>query len=407
MSQDGRAPTDLSRQEAADRAGVTTDVVERYVRAGLVTPRVGDRFRTGDVRRVMLGQTLEHAGIPLDGLASVAAGGTASFTFLDSPLYDRFAHLSTTTFRQLAERTGLPLDCVMVIREAIGSAAPEPDDLVREDELAVVPVLEIALAEGFSLTATENLIRVMGDSMRRVTEAQGRWWQTEVPRRFTDAGASLGNLGEATLDIGARLNRAYEGALLAMRNAYEQRTWTANILETTEAALVEAGLYQAVDLPPAMCFLDITGYTRLTSERGDAAAAELASTFSRIMQGTSQRFAGRAVKWLGDGVMFYFADPGPGVIAALTMVESAVDAGLPPAHVGLHAGPVLIQEGDYYGQTVNLASRIADYARPGEVLVSQAVVEAAGEVPAAFSEIGPVELKGVADAVRLHVARRA
>jgi adenylate cyclase len=155
-----------------------------------------------------------------------------------------------------------------------------------------------------------------------------------------------------------------------------------------------------------MCFLDITGYTRLTSERGDAAAAELASTFSRMVQRTSHQYAGRAVKWLGDGVMFYFAEPGPGVEAALEMVEGAADAGLPPAHVGLHAGPVLFQEGDYFGATVNIAARIADYARPGEVLVSQAVVEASPEVSAAFTEIGPVELKGVSEATRLHVARR-
>jgi class 3 adenylate cyclase len=56
---------------------------------------------------------------------------------------------------------------------------------------------------------------------------------------------------------------------------------------------------------------------------------------------------------------------------------------------------------------VDIASRIADYARPGEVLVSQAVVEEAGDAGASFTEIGPVELKGVAEAVRLHVARRA
>ncbi len=74
--------------------------------------------------------------------------------------------------------------------------------------------------------------------------------------------------------------------------------------------------------------------------------------------------------------------------------------------MGLHAGPVLFQEGDYFGQTVNLAARIADYARPGEVLVSQAVVEASEGAPAAFTEIGPVELKGVSVATRLHVARR-
>jgi adenylate cyclase len=167
-----------------------------------------------------------------------------------------------------------------------------------------------------------------------------------------------------------------------------------------------AGLYSRVQRQPAMCFLDITGYTRLTSEQGDAAAAELASTFSRMVQRTSHQYAGKAVKWLGDGVMFYFTDPGPGVVAALDMVDGAVDAGLPPAHVGLHSGPVLFQEGDYFGQTVNLASRIADYARPGEVLVSQAVVDASAGSPTAFTEIGPVELKGVSEATRLHVAHR-
>jgi adenylate cyclase len=77
------------------------------------------------------------------------------------------------------------------------------------------------------------------------------------------------------------------------------------------------------------------------------------------------------------------------------MVDGLAAAGLPPAHVGLHAGPVLFQEGDYYGQTVNLSARIADYARPGEVLVSQEVAGASQEKGIAFGDIGPVELKGV------------
>ena len=66
------------------------------------------------------------------------------------------------------------------------------------------------------------------------------------------------------------------------------------------------------------------------------------------------------IKWLGDGVMFYFRDPGPGVRAALEMVDGLAAAGLPPAHVGLHARPVLFQEGDSFGQTANLSARIAD-----------------------------------------------
>ena len=79
------------------------------------------------------------------------------------------------------------------------------------------------------------------------------------------------------------------------------------------------------------------------------------------------------MKWLGDGVMFYFREPTDAVLAALDMVEGVASHDLPPARVGLHAGPVVFQDGDYFGRTVNLAARIADYARPGEVVVSQEV----------------------------------
>jgi adenylate cyclase len=74
--------------------------------------------------------------------------------------------------------------------------------------------------------------------------------------------------------------------------------------------------------------------------------------------------------------------------------------------VGIHAGPVVFQEGDYFGRTVNIASRIAEYARPGEVLVTQEVVDASDGTPVTFTEIGPVELKGVSASLRLLTARR-
>jgi adenylate cyclase len=94
------------------------------------------------------------------------------------------------------------------------------------------------------------------------------------------------------------------------------------------------------------------------------------------------------------------------VLAALDMVEGVATRALPPAHVGIHSGPVVFQEGDYFGRTVNIAARIAEYARPGEVLVSQEVVEAADGIPVSFAEIGPVELKGLSGTLRLHTARR-
>ena len=112
------------------------------------------------------------------------------------------------------------------------------------------------------------------------------------------------------------------------------------------------------------------------------------------------------MKWLGDGVMLHFPNPGPASWRRWRWSTGVADAGLPPAHVGLHAGPVIFQEGDYYGQTVNLASRIADYAQAGEVMVSQAVVDAADGSPVTFREVGPVELKGVIEPMELYAAAR-
>jgi adenylate cyclase len=74
--------------------------------------------------------------------------------------------------------------------------------------------------------------------------------------------------------------------------------------------------------------------------------------------------------------------------------------------VGVHAGPVVFRDGDYFGRTVNVAARITDYARPREVLVSDAVVTSVGESQdVAFDPIGPVALKGVSEPVVLHAAR--
>ena len=146
----------------------------------------------------------------------------------------------------------------------------------------------------------------------------------------------------------------------------------------------------------------LAGYTRLTEERGDRAAA-LATSLADLVGQVSLPHGGQPVKWLGDGVMFRFKLPGQGVVAALEMVER--DLGRPaPAHVGLHAGPVVFQDGDFAERTVNLAARIAGHAGPGEVLVSDEVVAECAGGAVAFEPIGAVPLKGVAGPVPLHRA---
>jgi len=114
-----------------------------------------------------------------------------------------------------------------------------------------------------------------------------------------------------------------EQAHLAIYHGQQEHAWTKNALEDVERALERAGLYSRLHRPPAVCFLDITGYTRLTEERGDEAAADLAGRLATLVRRCSREHGGQPVKWLGDGVMFYFPDPGPGVLAALDMVQGS------------------------------------------------------------------------------------
>jgi class 3 adenylate cyclase len=156
-----------------------------------------------------------------------------------------------------------------------------------------------------------------------------------------------------------------------------------------------------------MCFLDLTGYTRLTEQRGDQVAAELAGTLAVLVERSADEYGGVPVKWLGDGVMVYFREPAGAVAAALELVAQLPQAGLPPAHVGVAAGPVVVQGGDYFGRTVNLAARIAAHASASRVLVSERVVEGTPPQGVRFVELGPVPLEGIAHPVRLLEARRA
>lgn len=390
---------------AASRAGVSTDELGRLVEQGIVKPNGEGRFTSGDVRRVGMVRSLVSAGIPLDGLGVAMRNGHVSLDFLDAPAFERFSALSGVTFAQFAERTGAPIHLLTLIREAAGSTPPLPDDQIRDDELPYAEFIAAQFEAGFRPAAIQQLLRVQGDSLRRMAETESAWWQAEVMQPATEAGHRPDEVLGG--DIGNRLSHLSERAVIGMYHLQQTQAWSAGIIEGLEVMLAAAGLHSRLDHPPAMCFLDITGYTRLTQERGDAAAAELAEQLGHLVQRTSFKYGGRPVKWLGDGVMFYFPNPGPGVVAALEMVTGVTEAGLPPAHVGLHAGPVIFQEGDYYGQTVNVASRIAEYARPGEVLVSQEVVDAAGAAEVAFREIGPIELKGVSGAMRLHAAQRA
>jgi class 3 adenylate cyclase len=390
--------------EAAERTGVSVAALRRMVDLGILDLHGTDRFTAGHIRRINLVEALAAAGIPMDGLGAAIRRGQVTLDFLDAPAFERFSSASGVTFAEMAERTGVPIDLLLFIREAAGSGAPLPTDRIRNEELPFAAMIEGQVEAKFRPATIQQFMRAQGDAMRRLAETESAMWVSEVIAPAMAAGKRPDEVLGA--EFGDRMSVLTEQAVVAMYHMQQTRAWTANIIEGLEAMLAGVGLHTRSDHPPAMCFLDIAGYTRLTEERGDAAAAELAEHLGRLVQRESVKHGGRAVKWLGDGVMLHFPNPGRGVLAALDMVDGVTEAGLPPAHVGLHAGPVIFQEGDYYGQTVNLAARIAAQAAPGEVLVSRAMVDVSGGVAVAYSEVGAVELKGVSGATQLYLAHR-
>lgn len=400
------ASTGLSRAEVAERAGVSPELVGRLIELGILKQRPDGSLDPYEFRKIGIAMAIVEAGISLEATAEGIRRGLVGLDFVAQPEYSRFLGLTRETFAQASVRTGVAVDDLVLIREAVGSGAPaRPDDYIREAEAPVVEFVRLQFGAGFSMAGIQRLLRTMGDTSRRFAEAEAEWWRSEVIEPNIAAGKPAESVGGQ--DLSFALSASLEAATTAVMRAAETQTWTANIVGGFEQLLANAGIVTASDREPAICFLDITGYTRLTQERGDRAAAELADELNRLVQRGSANRGGRPVKWLGDGVMFYFREPGPGVEAALDMVDGIVSAGLPPAHVGLHSGPVVMQSGDYYGQTVNMAARIADYARPGEVLVSRTIVEAASPHGVTFDDIGSVELKGVTGLVHLAAARRS
>jgi hypothetical protein len=252
------------RQEVAQRAGVDPDYVDRLVELEILTPGAGDAFSPGDVLRARWVQSLERPGVPLDGMAAAVRDGALSFSFMDVAAFDRFAGLSGTTFRQLSARTGIPLELLKVVREAVGFAEPRPEDHVREDELSVVSAIGLQLSKGFRPVVIEWWLRVLGDSLRRIAETETDWWCSEVGMPLLESGMTEREMLEAQADLGSRMTPLSEQALLAIYHGQQEHAWSKSAVEVVEGALEKAGLYSRLRRPPAVSFLDITGYTRLT-----------------------------------------------------------------------------------------------------------------------------------------------
>ena len=166
-------------------------------------------------------------------------------------------------------------------------------------------------------------------------------------------------------------------------------------------------LRQSKTAEGTIVFTDIVGFTEFTATRGDAEALQLLAIQDRLVQSALPEGA-RLVKELGDGLLLFYPEPAGALRSVFALHRGFEDESTATGlalwiRVGMHHGTALQRGADLIGHDVNVASRIADVAAPGEVLVSDAI--RAGVDPSAahvcFTELGPVVMKGIPEPIRL------
>jgi adenylate cyclase len=159
-------------------------------------------------------------------------------------------------------------------------AADEP---IRQDELEVVPLLQLGLSSGFldQLWST-RLGRGYAEGLRLIARVENEVWQARFIAPLLASGADQQTGRERASQLSADLNAStlIDHALLAAYRRQQELSWIEQLVEDIEAALEDSGVLGRPERVPAMCFLDLVGYTRLTEEHADQAAAELAGTLA-------------------------------------------------------------------------------------------------------------------------------
>jgi adenylate cyclase len=394
----------MSARQLAELVPCPVAHVRRLEDLGILEPQDEDGlFPSSDVHVVRLMAAFEEAGISLDDVGRGVARGELSFPlglFLSEPVG------MSASYEELAARLGHSPQLLRRLSSELGLPPPADDRVRAEDaEMLSLIVGKLDLASDDELS---RFARLYGGTVQRLVASALQFFDRAVRQRVADFDLSNEEKDALVYEKAGGFTELVSRLVPWLQRRHREHAVLEYIVAVTEGFMEERGITpRQLRQPPAIAFLDLTGYTTLAEERGDEAAAELAADLASVVQEAARMHGGRPVKWLGDGVMFHFSDPGRAILSGLDLVAQTEQAIRVPARIGINAGAVVAQEGDYFGRTVNIAARIADYARPHEVLVSEDAKQSASVAEVEFELIGDVPLKGVSRSVRLHKATRA
>jgi adenylate cyclase len=393
----------LTEIEVAERAGTTIERVRELRDLGLLVAEEG-RFRRRDVLLARVIGDLMTKGIEAADLAKALAAGELSFAHLESA--GRRHPRAETTFDQLAEEMGIAFETVEAIFTAFGLPRPQREERIRQEDLQALKTLPVLLGAGVTEGQVLQMARVWGDSARRVAQYQSHFMHAVIEEPYRQRGLKDNEASEAAFrEVGVRAGRSGEDLLGWLYRRHSETFTTEHQFSHVETALERAGVRpRPAPGVEAAAFADLTGYTSLAEEAGDTAAVDVSLALAQLVKEVAARHRGEVVKMLGDGVHFHFRDPHDAVRASLDIVRQVRPRGLPPAHVGVNAGPMIYDEGDYFGRAVNVAARISAQAGADQVFVGEDLERAVEPSGFALREVGVFELKGISRSITIFEA---
>jgi adenylate cyclase len=304
----------------------------------------------------------------------------------------------SNTAAELDERANLPAGTMARTRRQLGLPAPGAEDRVYgEEDVDAARSMKLFLDAGFGEERLDEITRVLGEGMGRLAATI----TAAFVETFLQAGESEDEVALRFAELADQLTPAVAPILVAGFRAHLRDSVQRGALGLAE---LEAGDLVGVQ-EMAVCFADLVGFTRLG---GQVEVGELGTVTGRLATlATSLTQAPvRLVKTIGDAAMFVSPEPAPLVGVALRLVDAFAEEDLPSLRAGIAFGPAMVRAGDYFGNSVNLASRVTGVARPGSVLCTREVRDAARD-GFQWSAAGRHKLKGVLGPTPLYRARHA
>ncbi len=403
-------PRTFSARELADEAGVSEDRVEWLTDVGILRPEAPGSFVWGDVFRVKMASALLEAGLSEEMLVRSVMEGWLNMKFAGEYLPYEPGPRSARTFAAFVADSGAGSGRLPTVYETLGQPPPDPDAPIHVDEEDMLRRFLDVWATAPGDDTMVRAARLLADGVRVVTLG----WVELVDEQF-GVPARERLVGRAIEHFPDEVRRKYSTAANLVPELF---TWlSARSLERRSVEGIVEGFERFLALkdltpmpepqaPPAVAFVDLSGFTELTEALGDRIAVRSVVALQERAHAVATEHGGRLVKLLGDGAMLRLPDAERGLSAALGIVAAMDEEGTTRAHAGVHAGPVIERDLDLFGRTVNLASRIADAASPGEVLTSETVVRTLGHDRFRFEPVARTELKGIAEPTALYRVHR-